>query len=382
MGRGTRACAAAACAAAALTACGTDAPDGATVLDWYVVPGRIDTAALADTCVAAAGGAYDVELHELPVDIDQRHTDLVRRLSAANGSVDVISLDTQLVAEMARADFLAPLSPGQQAVWGAGVAPGAREASTYDGELAAAPWWFDPQLLWFRGVAAERAGLDPDAPIRWADLIAGASRLGTTIQIDDVDGSATAEWFAALVASAGGPVVDDTGDLQLGTPAVSTADALIEAYREAGNPGPRVDAVDQFGSAEGGFLLAPSSALATAPLQVIAPQVGFTGYPVVNLASASPGAGSSLAVSRDSGAKAEAADLISCLTDLEQQRSLVVSTGHGAARLAVYDDEDLVAESPTAEVVGELLRDARPVPAVPTWTEVRRQIDDLVGGRP
>lgn len=344
------------CLVLSLAACGTSEGSAPSVLDWWVAPDRIDAAGLAADCRAESGGP-EVRVRELPVDIDQRHTDLVRRLSADNDSVDLISLDTELVPEMARAGFLAPLSAGQQQAWGADVAPAVLATSTHEGELAAAPWWFDPQLLWFRGVVAERAGLDTEAPISWDALLAGAARLGVTVQIQDDDGTALSAWVTALGSD-------------------RTAASIIETYRAGGlNPGPVDDATDQFATSTGGFLLAPSSALASPALQLLAPDLGFTAYPV-STETESPGSGVSLAVTRDSDAKGAAADLISCLIDPAAQRTLVVDTGHGVPRLSVYDDETLIDQSPTADVVAAALRTVQPVPVTPTWNAVRGALDD------
>lgn len=350
------ACGASMCLVLGLAACGTGEGSDPTVLDWWVAPDGIDAAGLAADCQAVTGGP-EVRLRELPLDVDQRHTDLVRRLSADNGSGDLISLDSDLVPEMARAGFLAPLSEAQQQRWGTDVTPAVLATATFDGDLAAAPWWFDPQLLWFRGVVAERAGLDTEAPITWDALLAGAERLGVTVQIQDDDGTATSAWVTALGAD-------------------QTATTIIEAYRAGGlNPGPADDAADQLATSTGGFLLAPSSALSKPALQLLASQLGYTAYPV-GTGTESPGSGVSLAVTRDSDAKGAAADLISCLTTPAAQRNLAVDTGHGVPRLGVYDDETLIDESPTAEVVATALRTVQPVPATPTWNAVRRAIDD------
>ncbi len=344
------------CLVLGLAACGSTATSDPSVLDWWVVPDRTDTTALAADCQATSGGP-EVRVRELPQDIDDRHTELVRRLSADNGSVDLVSLDTELVPEMARAGFLAPLSAGQQQRWGEDVAPAVLATSTHDGELAAAPWWFDPQLLWFRAVVAERAGLDTEAPITWDALLEGAARLGVTVQIQDEGGTAGSAWVTALGADA-------------------AAATIIESYRTGGlNPGPAEDAADQFATSTGGFLLAPSSALSRPALQLLAPELGYTAYPV-STDTESPGSGVSLAVARDSDAKAAAADLISCLTTPAAQRTLAVETGHGVPRLGVYDDETLIEESPTAEVVATALRTVQPAPVTPSWNAVRRALDD------
>lgn len=355
-----------------LGACGSDDAAGSSpVVDWLVVPGRTDQAALADTCAREAGGDYTVRLHELPANIDDRHTDLVRRLSGANSSVDVLSLETPLIAEMSGAGFLAPLSATRQATWGEGVAPGALKASTNDGRLVAAPWWFDPQLLWYRGATAERAGLDVTAPITWDDLIAGADRLGVTVQIDDLDGSGTSEWVAALVTAGGGDLL--TG---LDTGAGRTAAAVVESYRESRvGPGPSASAIAEFTGANGGFLLAPSSAISATPMQAVAPELAVAAYPVISTTAPAPAAGISLAVSRDSANQKESADLISCLVAPRQQRDLVLQTGHAAARTATFDDDIVQRDSPTAAVVKKALATAQPVPVTPYWATIQRAID-------
>jgi multiple sugar transport system substrate-binding protein len=364
------------CLVLAAAACGTDTDTDGTVVDWYVAPGRTDEQGLADTCAADAGGRYAVRLHELPTDVDDRHTELVRRLSGANGSIDLLSADSHLVPELAAAGFLAPLSSAQQQRWGEGVAPGALDAATVDGELAAAPWWFDPELLWFRGVTAERAGLDVTAPITWDDLIAGAARLGVSVQIEDVDGTGLSQWVAALVAAAGGSLVDGDDDVTLDTAPAREAASIVDFYRQSGvGPGPVADATDRFVGQGGGFLLAPSSASSAAPMQAVAPELQVTGYPVVSEAAPAPAAGVSLAVARDSDAQRAAADLIDCLTGTDQQRTLLLETGHAPARPAIYDDEAVQDQVPDAAAVQEALRTARPVPVTPSWTAIRRAID-------
>lgn len=371
-----------ACLALGVAACGSAADsEGRTVVDWFVVPDRGDQAALADMCARGSGGAYTVTLHQQPANIDDRHTELVRRLSGASASIDVVSLDTSLIPEMSAAGFLAPFSAAQKQAWGGGVAPGALAASTDAGALVAAPWWFDPQLLWFRGATAERAGLDITAPVTWDDVLTGAGRLGVPVQIDDVDGTGTSEWVAGLIAAGGGSLVTggaSSTTVSLDSAAARGAASVMELYRESRvGPGPASDAVDRFAGPAGGFLIAPSSAVSAASMQVVAPELGITAYPAISGAvpAPAPAAGISLAVPRGAGDQAASADLITCLTAPEQQRSWVLATGHGAARTATYDDETLQRDSPTAAAVQQALLTARPVPSTPYWTAIRRAID-------
>lgn len=366
-------------ALATVAACSADETGDETVVDWFVVPDRGNQAALADACADASGGAYSVQLHQLPADVGSRHTELVRRLSGASSSIDVLSLDTQLVAEMSGAGFLATVSPAQQQAWSEGVAPGALAASTREGALVAAPWWFDPQLLWFRGVTAERAGLDTTKPITWDDLIAGASRLGVSIQIDDVDGTGMSEWVAGLMAANEGALVtgaDGAPVVALDSDAGRGAAAVVEFYRDSSvGPGPQPDATERFAGSGGGFLLAPSSALSDTAMQVIAPELGVAAYPVIADSAPPPAAGVSLAVARDAEDARAASDLISCLIAPEQQRALVLGSGHGAARVATYEDKIVKRDSPTAATVQKSLVTAQPVPPTPYWNTIRRAID-------
>ncbi len=196
-----------------LAACGSSGakPDKTPTLTWYVGPDRADTTALARSCSDSSNGAYEIRVKQLPTDVNARHAMLVRRLAAKDTSIDIMSLDSAFTAEFSAARYLAPLPEELKTAFGQDIAPAALAAATYDGQLAVAPWWFDPQLLWYRGNVAERAGLDTTKPISWDDLVAGAERLGVTIQIADDDGSGLAQWINALVAGAGGKLVDGTG---------------------------------------------------------------------------------------------------------------------------------------------------------------------------
>ena len=237
---------------ASLAACGSSGakPDSTPTLTWYVGPDRADTTALARTCTAAADGAYEIRVKQLPTDVNARHAMLVRRLQAKDTSIDLLSLDSAFTAEFSAAQFLAPLPEELKAAFGKDIAPAALAAATYDGQLAVAPWWFDPQLLWYRGNVAERAGLDTTKPISWDDLVAGAERLGVTIQMADDDGTGLAQWVNALVAGAGGKLIDGTGrDAKVGldSDAGRAAASVVEFYLDADRgPGPSKDALKKF----------------------------------------------------------------------------------------------------------------------------------------
>src|SRR3989442_1201084 len=89
------------------------------------------------------------------------------------------------------------------------VLGGPMDAATWNGRLVAAPFWANSQLLWYRRSAAARAGLDPaTGPVTWDQVIAAAERAGVTTEVQGARYEGYMVLISALVASAGGPVVD------------------------------------------------------------------------------------------------------------------------------------------------------------------------------
>lgn len=363
-----------------LTACGSAGARSASVLDWYVGPDRADAAALARACTEASNGDYSIRIRRLPVDVHDRHTTLVRRLAAKDTSIDILSLDSAFTAEFSAARFLAPVPENLVPVFGKDVFPAALAAATYDGQLAVAPWWFDPQLLWYRGNVAERAGLDTTKPISWEGLIAGAERLGVTVQIDDRDGSGLAQWVSALVAGSGSALVDGTGrkaKVGLDSDAGRAAASVVELYRKSRlGPGPSTEALKNFAAPDGGFLLAPSSVVTDPQLAAVAADMGWTAYPTVGLTSVAPLAGVGLAVPLYAPRSTQSYKAISCLTSPTSLASIMADVGHSASKLTTYADPAVTSSYPMAAVTKKAVQTGRAVPVTPYWNLVQDAIDE------
>ena len=366
----------------ALAACGSaDAGSGrAPALDWWIGPDRADPMALARTCTAASGGDYSIRVRQLPADVGERHTMLVRRLAVKDMSIDLLSLDSAFTSEFSAARYLAPVPDDLAVAYSTGVAPAALAAATYEGQLAVVPWWFDPQLLWYRGNVAERAGLDTTGPVSWEDLIVGAERLGVTVQIDDVDGSGLGAWVSGLTAAAGGEVVKGAGrgaKAGLDTDAGRSAALIVELYHESGlGPGPSRGALKAFTAPDGGFLVAPSSVITDPALASVAADMGWTTYPAVGLTSIAPLAGVGLAVPLYAPESDLSFRAITCLTSPTALAGLMVDSGHSASRLTTYDDPSVTSGFPMAAVTKAAVLSGRAVPATPYWNVVRNAIDE------
>ncbi len=363
------------------SACGSSSSDDPSVVRWYVAAGDVGSTALAETCEPSLGEDLSLEVVELPADPDALHTTLVRRLDADPSSVDLMTLDGALVPELGTAGFLAPVPSAARTALADGVLPQALEQTVVDDRMVAAPWLFDPQLLWFRNVTAERAGLDVTKPIAWADLISGARRLGVSVQMTDDLGSGLVDWVSALVASSGGTLLQGAGPdakVGLGGAPGRQAAALVQQVAESGvGPGPDAAAVEAFAGIDGGFLLAPGTAYTDPSLTALQPELGVVQYPRVGETEAVPPArGTVLAVSAGSRHRSEVFDLVQCLAADETVASIVLSTGHAPARPAVLADRSVRSALPFARTLAAAQKAARPAPVTPYWTAVRRAVVD------
>ncbi|HET9771112.1 MAG TPA: extracellular solute-binding protein, partial [Acidimicrobiia bacterium] len=235
-------------------------------LGWYVNPDNGGQAELAAACTQAAGGRYRLTVSTLPNDASGQREQLVRRLAAKDRSIALMSLDPPFVAEFAEAGFLRPFTAAEAEELTAGVLAGPVEGATWDGRLLAAPFWANSQLLWYRKSAAARAGVDPAAgPAAWDELIAGAERAGATVAVQGARYEGYMVLISALVASAGGQILQDPeagrdARPALDTPAGRRAAEIIRRLARSGAADPGLATADEeaaralFQGPRGGFM--------------------------------------------------------------------------------------------------------------------------------
>ncbi|MGQ2910641.1 extracellular solute-binding protein [Aeromicrobium sp.] len=351
---------------------------GPTTLSWYVGPERADVESLAESCSDASGGRYRIEVERLPDDVEDRHAELVRRLLARDDSIDLFSMDMAWSAELAAAQVLAPVPEDLKQPFAQDVVPAALEATTVDGLLVAAPWTFDPWLLWWRGNAAERAGLDTTKPITWDDLLAGAELSGRQVLVDDPDGEGLAAWVNALVVGAGGTLLEGEGrspDVGLDSAAGEEAAGIVEYLAEA-RLGPDPTAEAGAGLARrGGFVVAPSSFVSDPDVATVAGDLQWAPYPQVADTPAAPATGAALAVPLYAPSTSLSYEAVSCLTSADSLAALMTGSGHSAARATTYDAQDVVAGYPLADVTRPALETALALPQTPYWMRVRAALE-------
>jgi multiple sugar transport system substrate-binding protein len=377
-----------------LVACGGGGARTATppVLGWYINPDNGGQAELAAACTAAAGGRYRITVSTLPNDASAQREQLVRRLAARDRSIAIMSLDPPFVAEFAEARFLRPFTAEEAGGFTAGVLTGPVEGATWHGSLVAAPFYANSQLLWYRKSAAVRAGLDPArSPVTWDQIIAGAEQAGATTEVQGNRYEGYMVLISALVASAGGAVLDrpEAGrDARptLDSPAGHRAADVIArlAHSRAADPG--LATADEeaaraaFQSPRGGFMTnwayvygAESEAVASGALdRAVLADIGWARWPRVDpdRPSRPPLGGIDIGVGAFSRHPDLAVDAVRCLTTADSQRRYMLKSKNPAARAAVYDDPEVRRVFPMADLIRESIGDAAPRAKTPYYTDV------------
>ena len=246
-------------------------------------------------------------------------------------------------------------------------------AATHDDQVVAAPWWLDPQVLWFRGTAAERAGIDTTKAVNWDDLLAGAERLGTTLQIDDADGNGLADWVRALIARCGRPDPRGRGT-RPGTRArhrrrPGSPQASCSSTRGHIGPGPSPDAWPSSPAPRRLPARERCGRQRSAPRLDVS-DMNAVAYPVIEAGSVAPLSGVSLAVPKDSANAALAHEAVACLTSADSQQQMMIGSGHGATSAESTRPRRSRARCPRARSRSGDGAGVN-VPATPYWQRVR-----------
>ena len=378
--------------AALLAACGGGGGSGVPTLNWYINPDNGGQAELADKCSAASNGAYRIETSVLPNDATAQREQLVRRLAAKDASIDLMSLDPPFIPEFAAAGFLRPFTDAEARELTAGVLSGPIESGTWNGRLVAAPFWANSQLLWYRKSVTQRAGLDPASqPVTWDQIIKAASDTGTTVGVQANLYEGFMVWISALVASAGGQILENPEagkDVRpaIDSPAGRQAAAVVRQLGRSPAADPALSTADEeaaratFQGPTGGFMVnwayvygAAQEAVAANTLdQAVLDDIGWARYPRVEAGTESrpPLGGINLGVGAYSRHKDLAVDAVRCITSLESQIQYMVKSKNPGARAAVYNDAEVRRIFPMADHIRESIDDAAPRPKTPYYTDV------------
>ena len=189
--------------AAGLAACSSASAGNAVTLNYWSFPDNSGAVQQAvNECSAASGGRYTIVYNKLPTDADGQRQQLVRRLAAHDGSLDILGLDVTWEAETAQAGWILPWTGADKAAAEQDTLPTMLQTATWHGQLYAVPYNTNTQLLWYR------SDLVPNPPATWDQMISDAEQLARQgkphyIEIQGAQYEGITVWFNSLVASAG-----------------------------------------------------------------------------------------------------------------------------------------------------------------------------------
>lgn len=377
-------------ALAALAGCSSE--QGPPVLNWYINPDAGGQAVIAADCTEQAGGEYTIRTFLLPRDAPGQREQLVRRLAAGDTSIDIMSLDPPFIPEFAQAGFLADIPPEVAEEVTQDVVESALAGSTWDDELVAVPFWANTQILWYRQSVAEEAGLDMSQPVTWSQLVEAGMQTEKSLAVQGTRAESLTVWINALIASAGGQILENPGagaeELELGidSDAGRAAAEVIQQIAESGVAGAGLATATEDSSASlfesdaGGFMVnypfvwpRGGAAVEAGTLeQSVVDDYGWAIYPQVveGEQARPPYGGINLGVSAYSEQTDLAFDATRCIVTEEHQKEYFITNGNPASKASVFDDPEVQEEFPQAEVIRESLENAAPRPQTAYYNEI------------
>lgn len=368
--------------AGTLGAC--SAGDGVPTLTWYINPDDGGQAEIAASCTEAADGAYRIQTSLLPRDAASQREQLARRLAASDRSLDIMSLDPPFIPELAEPGFLAPVPEDLRNT--DGVVQGAVQSASWKDELVTVPFWANTQLLWYRKSVAEAAGLDMTQPVTWDQIIQAAEDQDKKLGVQGALAESLTVWINALVASAGGQILEDPDakpdEMQLGldTDAGRKAADIIGRIGTSGLGGSGLPTADEnasmnlFQGEDGSFMV--NWPFVYPAMQGAAPEViddlGWAVYPRVDAETpaAPPVGGINLGVGAYSAHPDLAWQAVSCIVSPENQAQYFVTNGNPPSNTAAYDDPQVQEKFPMADTIKESLDLGAPRPQTPYYNEI------------
>lgn len=357
-------------------ACATRA--GPPVITLYYAPEQ-NLQHVVDECTAAAEGRYRIEYEVLPRGADDQRVQLVRRLAAGDRDLDILGLDVTWTQEFASAGWIREWSGEHRREAERGTLAGPLASASYEQRLYAAPKNTNVQLLWYR------TDLVDEPPRTWDELITTAQRLrerGEPYQVLTMGAQyeGLTVLYNTLTASAGGQILNPEG-----TEAVFDAGAVaaLEQLRQFATSGVTSPSFSNamedevrlaFQSGAGAFQLNwpfvyPAMREAAPEL---AEHVGWARYPAVDPRTPSRVTigGYNLGVSAYSEHPQEAFEAALCLRNPEHQLFSAVNDGVPPTIEGLYQDRELVAAYPMADVILAELRDGATRPLTPAYQNV------------
>jgi multiple sugar transport system substrate-binding protein len=369
----------AALTALVLGACGVGSEEGGTgarAINWYAFnePGGSYDQAVAN-CNKQANGRYTINYVKLPNIADQQRELLVRRLAAEDDSIDLASLDVIWTAEFAEAGWIKPWEGERRRVAEEDKLEGPLTTVEYQGKVWAIPHTSNTQLLWYR---KDRVDTPPE-DFSWDEMIDDAVDKGTAVEVQAAQYEGLVVWINALIAGAGGQIVNKQGDVEVNDTAKRAAEIESKlANSAAAPPGMSTNREDQgrIGFEEGRAdyqinytFIYPSAAEVGEDFQK---NIGWARYPRTDkgMPSRPPLGGFNIAVSEFSKNPDLAFEAAECLASPENQALSAELGGLPPTTESVYNEPKVEEAFPFADELRLSIDDAGPRPVTPAYSDI------------
>jgi multiple sugar transport system substrate-binding protein len=331
----------------------------------------------AAKCSEDSGGKYTISFEFLPAQADAQREQLVRRLGAEDDSIDIIGMDVIWTAEFANAGWIEPWTGAQKRQVTKNVFDSVIEAASFEGQLYAAPFTSNTQLLWYRKDRVD------DAPRTWDEMISAAEKIGSDglIQVQGNRYEGFTVWATAMIESAGAQVLDGPTTVALQQAPTERALEAMGQYAQSSAVPPDVDTATEdttrlsFESGASSFMLnypfVYPSAKENAP--DVFKQMAPARYPAVDAGKPSrpPLGGINLGISAYSPNKELAFEAAACLVQPANQVTAAVDGGLPPTRQDLYGTKEIDGAYPGfADIVEESIDAAAPRPVTPAYTDV------------
>ena len=363
----------------AVAACGVGGDEGgggARAINWYAFnePGGSYQMAV-DNCNKQANGRYRINYVKLPNIADQQRELLVRRLAAEDDDIDLASLDVIWTAEFAEAGWIVPWEGERRRVAEEDKLEGPLETVDYKGKVWAIPHTSNTQLLWYR---KDRVDAPPE-DFTWDEMIDDAVDKGTDVEVQAAQYEGLVVWINALIAGAGGQIVNEQGDVAVNDTAKRAAEIEDKlANSPAAPPGMSTNREDQarqgFESGRSDYqvnytFIYPSAAEVGGDFQK---KIGWARYPRTDKDKPSrpPLGGFNIAVSAYSKNRDLAFEAAECLASPENQALSAELGGLPPTTESVYDDPKVKKAFPFADELRASIDAAGPRPVTPAYSDI------------
>lgn len=362
-------------AAAVGVGCGfssEEAGGSGTTLRWYVFnePGGAFEQGIKN-CNEEAGGRYNIQYVRLPTDADQQRELVARRLAAEDTDIDLIGMDVNWTAEFAEANWIFPWEGRQAAAAAEGKLEGPLRTAQYQDMTWAIPLTTNTQLLWYRKDRVK------NVPETWDEMIDQAKKAGRSIEVQGARYEGYTVWINSLVASAGGEIVDEEGNVKVDESTERAAEIVKRVATEAAPPGMSNNKEDQarlgFQSGRSDFQVNYSFIYPSAEeVEGFQDKIGWARYPGVEKGTPSRVTlgGINLGVGAFSKNRDLAFDAAECLAKPENQIVYSEKGGLAPTTEALYDDPKIKEANPFAAELRQSLDEGIPRPVTPAYSDI------------